>query len=72
MTFSELMAIPENDTWVYSNGVSLTCACFVTAVYRAGGLFDGTEIFVTEFTPRDVVMLNFWDFNVTNRPEICK
>jgi len=58
-----VLAIPENDEWTYSDGKSLVCCSFVIALYKAGGLFDGLDIQATEFTPRDVIMLNFWDFN---------
>lgn len=44
MTFGDLMAIPENDDWVYSDGKSLVCCCFVVSMYKAGGLFDGMEV----------------------------
>ena len=38
MTFGDLMAIPEKDGWVYSDGESMVCSSFVAACYRAGGL----------------------------------
>lgn len=44
MTFGELIAIPENDDWVYSDGKSMVCSSFVTAIYKAGGLFNGLDI----------------------------
>ena len=64
------MAIPEQDKWVYSDGYSMVCSCFVVGMYKAGGLFGDFDIQATEFTPRDVLMLNFWDLN-RNRPAAC-
>ena len=44
MTFGELMAIPERDEWIYSDGYSMVCSCFVVAMYKAGGLFQGMDV----------------------------
>lgn len=57
----ELMAMPEQDEWTYKDGKSLVCSSFVAGVLRAGGLFEGLDINVTEMTPEDVVAINFWD-----------
>ena len=50
--FGELLAIPEDDEWIYSDGKSTSCVAFVLAMYKAAGLFgpsaDGIQ--VTEFT----------------------
>ncbi len=40
MTFGDLMAIPQKDGWVYSDGQSYVCGAFVAAVYQAGGLLN--------------------------------
>jgi hypothetical protein len=60
------MAIPEKDGWEYAgipprDGVSYVCSAYVTALYKAAGLFDDLEINATEFSPRDVYQLNFFD-----------
>lgn len=55
----ELMAMPEKEGWIYEgieprDGRSYVCSCFVTAVYKAAGIFDDMEIESTEFSPKDV------------------
>ena len=70
MSFEELLAIPERDEWVYSNGKNFVCSAFVTYFYKVGGLFNGIDIQAREFTPRDIYMLDFWDKNY-KRPKEC-
>ncbi len=61
------MAMPEIDGWEYSSisphkdGLAYVCSSYVAALYKAAGLFDDLEINATEFTPRDVYMLDFFD-----------
>ncbi len=43
MTFGDLMAMPERDGWMYSDGPSYVCSSFVSAVYKAGGLMPDHE-----------------------------
>lgn len=38
MTFGDLMAVPERDGWIYSDGESYVCGAFVAAVYESAGL----------------------------------
>lgn len=55
ISFGELLAIPEHDDWVYSDGKSATCVVYVVQIYKAAGLFDSniaTSIQATEFTVR--------------------
>lgn len=41
--------------------------------YKAGGLFDGYDILANEFTPKDVVQLDFFDKEYKEkRPKVCK
>ena len=54
MTVSDVIAMPELDGWEYSDGESYVCSCFVIAMWKAGGLFEGVEINSQEFTPKDV------------------
>lgn len=61
MTLYELFNIPEQDGWIYSDGPSYVCSAFVAGVYKAAGLFDGFTVQATEFTPRDVYQLNFFN-----------
>ena len=51
-SFDELLMIPEQDDWLYSDGKSTSCVAFVLEMYKAAGLFDpiGSSIQVTEFT----------------------
>ena len=72
-TFEQVVAMPEGDDWEYSNGKNYVCACFVARFYKAGGLFDGFDILANEFTPKDVVQLDFWDKDYKEkRPQACK
>lgn len=71
MTIGDLFAQKEEDGWMYSDGYSYVCSAFVAGVYKAGGLFDDLTIQATEFTPRDVYQLNFFDKNF-DVPEKCK
>ncbi|EAR84506.2 hypothetical protein TTHERM_00655340 (macronuclear) [Tetrahymena thermophila SB210] len=70
LTIAEVFAIPEQDSWLYSYGHSLVCSAFVAGVWRAGGLFGDLQINVSEFTPRDVYQMKFFDKNF-KKPEKC-
>lgn len=50
--FGTLLAIPEKDDWVYSDGSSTTCVAFILQMYKEAGLFGllSKSIQVTEFT----------------------
>lgn len=52
ITFDQLLTIPEQDEWVYSDGKSTTCVAFILAMYKAAGVFGpiSNSIQVTEFT----------------------
>lgn len=52
ISFDELLTIPENDEWVYSDGKSTTCVAFILQMYKAAGIFGpvADSIQVTEFT----------------------
>lgn len=51
-SFDEILAIPEQDDWLYSDGKSTSCVAFVLEMYKEAGLFDpiASSIQVTEFT----------------------
>ena len=51
-SFGELLAIPEQDDWIYADGKSASCVAFVLEMYKAAGLFGplANSIQVTEFT----------------------
>lgn len=58
MDILDVTAVTEQDGWKYSgyyhDGEAYTCSCFVTALWKAGGLFDDMEINAVEWTPKDV------------------
>lgn len=71
----EVMAMTEMDGWLYTgevnDGLSYVCSAYVAALYKAAGLFDDMPIQATEFTPKDVYTLNFFDKNF-KRPQVCQ
>ena len=68
------MAMTEQDGWDYTglsnDGQNYVCSAFSAGLYRAAGLFDDFVINVTEFTPRDVMMLDFYA-KERQRPAQC-
>jgi len=70
MNMDDVEAMVEVDGWQYNDGVSYVCSAYVAAMYKAAGLFDDMEINATEFTPRDVYTLDFFDVTYP-RPEAC-
>ena len=58
MIMSEVMAIVEEDGWKYEgfyhDGESMVCSSFVTAVWKAAGLFGDLKINAVEWLPKDV------------------
>lgn len=73
ITVSDVMAIIEQDGWIYSgethDGQSMVCSCFVAALWKAAGLFD-FPINAVEFTPKDVYQIDFFNKNY-KRPQAC-
>lgn len=51
-SFDELLAIPEQDDWIYEDGQSVSCVAYVLQIYKAAGLFGplSKSIQATEFT----------------------
>lgn len=75
MGIDDVMAMVELDGWEYTgeeprDGLSYVCSAYVAAMYKAAGLFDDMDIQATEFTPRDVYSLAFFDLDF-ERPEAC-
>ena len=75
MSVSDVMALPEIDGWEYTgeeprDGLSYVCSAYVAAMYKAAGLFMQYDVQATEFTPRDVYSMNFFDIDYA-RPEAC-
>ncbi|XP_042474189.1 uncharacterized protein LOC122056338 isoform X2 [Zingiber officinale] len=73
MTFDQLLTMPEQDDWVYSDGKSTTCVAFVLEMYKEAGIFGplANSIQVTEFTIRDAYMLNIFENDQTRLPSWC-
>ncbi|CAG7912173.1 unnamed protein product [Brassica rapa] len=71
--FDVLLAVPEQDDWIYSDGKSTSCIAFILEMYKEGGLFDpvSTSIQVTEFTIKDAYMLKFFENNASRLPTWC-
>ncbi|KAL3733550.1 hypothetical protein ACJRO7_022987 [Eucalyptus globulus] len=72
-SFAELLTIPEQDDWVYSDGKSASCVAFVLEMYKAAGLFDpiSSSVQVTEFTIKDAYSLKFFENNSSRLPKWC-
>jgi len=72
ITFGDLMSMPEKDSWVYSDGLSMVCDVFVCSMYKHGGLFGdlADEIQCTEMQNWDVEVLAFFDRS-PERPQAC-
>ncbi|AET00448.1 hypothetical protein MtrunA17_Chr5g0443721 [Medicago truncatula] len=72
-SFAELLTIPEQDDWTYSDGKSTSCVAFILAMYKEAGLFDpiASSIQVTEFTIKDAYLLNFFENNSSRLPTWC-
>lgn len=70
-TLRQLMAMPEQDKWVYSDGQSRVCSSLAIDMYMHAGLFGDLNIQATEFTPRDVYQLGFFK-GADDLPAECK
>jgi len=72
ISFGELIVMPEQDEWVYTDGKSMVCDVFVCSVWKAAGLFGdlADQIQCTELTPPDVERLQFFNATFT-RPQAC-
>ncbi|KAK9276272.1 hypothetical protein L1049_005803 [Liquidambar formosana] len=73
ITFDQLLTIPEQDEWIYSDGKSTTCVAFILEMYKEAGIFGpiSSSIQVTEFTIRDAYMLKIFENNQTHLPSWC-
>ncbi|KAK7300103.1 hypothetical protein RJT34_10937 [Clitoria ternatea] len=72
-SFAELLTIPEQDDWVYSDGKSTSCIAFILTIYKEAGLFDpiASSVHVTEFTIKDAYSLKFFENNSSRLPKWC-
>lgn len=72
VSVAELLAIVEDEDWNYPEGISLVCSSLLVYLYKAGGLFGDLTINSPEFTPADLVQLDFWDLHDKELIEACK
>ncbi|KAH0986921.1 hypothetical protein GBA52_014098 [Prunus armeniaca] len=72
-SFDELLTLPEQDYWLYSDGKSTSSVAFILEMYKQAGLFDpiASSIQVTEFTIKDAYMLKFFENNSCRLPKWC-
>ncbi|KAL0213904.1 hypothetical protein P9112_006088 [Eukaryota sp. TZLM1-RC] len=76
-SFSELMSIPESVEWRYSNNqgkpdrYDYVCSAFVAKIWQLGGLFGDLSISPAEFTPIDLVQLDFFKDKWEGKPPYC-
>ncbi|XP_051125089.1 uncharacterized protein LOC127247317 [Andrographis paniculata] len=72
-SFGELLAKPEQDNWVYEDGMSASCVAYVFELYKAAGLFGklSSKIQVTEFTIKDAYSVKFFENDPRRLPKWC-
>ena len=68
---------PERDGWIYEgilprDGEAYVCSAYMVAVFKAAGLFGDFEVHATEFTPRDLYELNFFDKHFRSSNKECQ
>lgn len=66
MSIDQLLAIPEQDGWIYHgieprDGKSYVCSSFVTGMYKAAGLFDNILVTPQEIHDRDLYNMNLFN-----------
>ena len=66
----DVLAEPEKEGIVYSDGLSFVCSCFVVAFWKHGGLFGDLDFYPTEFGPKDLYYLDIFDKNF-QKPQEC-
>ncbi|XP_021755784.1 uncharacterized protein LOC110720982 [Chenopodium quinoa] len=72
-SFDQLLAIPEQDDWIYEDGSSVSCVAYVLQIYKAAGLFGplSSSIQATEFTIKDAYSLKFFEDDLSRLPSWC-
>lgn len=75
MSVSEVMAMVEQDGWEYTglkprDGRNWVCSAYVTAFYKAAGVFGDMDINATEFATMDVYIMKLFD-ETTPLPDQC-
>lgn len=69
MSLSQVVAIPEQDSWRYEGNLSMVCDVFVFQMLKHGGVID-KNIQATEQTPKDVYQMHLWEVP-SSLPEVC-
>jgi hypothetical protein len=69
--------MPERDGWEYEgilprDGEAYVCSSYIVAVFKAAGLFGDLEVHATEFTPRDLYELEFFDKDFRSNHHDCQ
>lgn len=75
MSVEDVMAITEEDFWVYTgqkprDGWNWVCSAYVAAMYKEAGLFGDMEIQSTEFATMDIYIMKLFE-DGTTRPDAC-
>lgn len=76
LSIEDVMAMVEKDGWEYygetpRDGQSMVCSAYVAAVWKAAGLFAPYHINATEFSPKDVYVMDFFEKDPTKLPAAC-
>eukprot|EP00698_Gefionella_okellyi_P000297 TRINITY_DN10251_c0_g1_i2.p1 TRINITY_DN10251_c0_g1~~TRINITY_DN10251_c0_g1_i2.p1 ORF type:complete len:438 (-),score=61.82 TRINITY_DN10251_c0_g1_i2:354-1667(-) len=79
ITWDQLITMPELDSYRYYFNTThgeeplpaMVCSVFVTAFYRAAGLFPGVEFQAAEFHPKDSYQVQIFD-NAWQMPAECQ
>lgn len=65
MNVSDVMAMTEEDGWKYEgyyhDGEAMVCSSFVTAMWKAAGIFGDTPINAVEWGPKDVYQVDIFN-----------
>ena len=69
-SLEQLLAEPELEGVIYSDGLNYVCSCLVVAYWKHGGLFGDIDLSPNEFGPRDIYMLDIFDKKF-ERPQEC-
>ncbi|RDX90669.1 hypothetical protein CR513_27439 [Mucuna pruriens] len=68
IAFDQLLTIPEQDEWVYSDGKSTTCVAFILSMYKEAGILGPIS---SSIQIRDAYMLRIFEDNQTRLPRWC-
>lgn len=71
--FGDLLSVPEQDDWRYSDGQSTTCVSYVMSAWKEAGILGphADDIQVTEFTIKDAYQLNLFNDDPAGISDWC-